>query len=197
MMRRWPKLGRRDLALWLGGAVCLALTVPAPSAAWAQPQPSVVRPNLGLDAPPDTRGRFAKSKLTIVTDDGRSLPFFVELATTANQRALGLMFRKDLAADAGMLFVWDEPGQRAMWMKNTLIGLDMLFLDAEGLVVGIAENAEPGSLRHIEAPEPCVGVLELNAGTTRLLSIDPGDRVVHPLLGGPAEGAMGAARPSR
>ncbi len=148
----------------------------APGAVQAQGQ------GAGQRAIPDDL--FPKGTVTVQTDDGRRIPFVAEIATTPRQRALGLMYRESLAADAAMLFVWEEAGDRAMWMKNTLVPLDMFFLDGEGRIIHIAHSTTPQSLEHIMAPEPTRGVLEVNAGTAKLLSIDPGDRVLHPLLGG-------------
>lgn len=111
---------------------------------------------------------------------GGTYRFAVEVAATALHRERGLMFRTELAADAGMLFVHEVEREVAMWMKNTLIPLDMLFLGADGTVVRIEENAEPLSLRTISSGVPVKGVLELPGGTARRLGIVPGDRVAHP-----------------
>ncbi|MFQ5939789.1 MAG: DUF192 domain-containing protein [Alphaproteobacteria bacterium] len=121
------------------------------------------------------------SELTIESAAGRHR-FQVELATTPEQRAWGLMFREALAPDAGMLF--DYAGERpaGMWMKNTLIPLDMLFIDGGGRIVNIVERAVPGSLEIIPSAGPVKGVLELNGGTAARLGIMPGDRVVHPMF---------------
>lgn len=141
-------------------------------------------------APPVT---FPQSRLVIETDEGRHLPFIVDLATTPEQRRRGLMFRQSLAADAGMLFVWDRPAFQTMWMKNTPLPLDMLFLDRNGTIVQIEANTTPLSTAFITSVEPVQAILEINAGTARLLAIEPGDRVLHPFLGntGGARGASG------
>ncbi|SDH29063.1 DUF192 domain-containing protein [Roseospirillum parvum] len=111
--------------------------------------------------------------------------FRVALAVTPAERARGLMHRAHLPADAGMLFDFGATGRVAMWMKNTLIGLDMLFLDAGGRVVWIKADAEPGSEAIIASPWPARAVLEVPGGTAARLSIDPGDVVRHPMFDQP------------
>ncbi|MCF8487821.1 MAG: DUF192 domain-containing protein [Rhodospirillum sp.] len=132
---------------------------------------------------PDTRGLFPQDKLVVATDDGRHVPFVVEVASDPQQRSLGLMYRKDLAADGGMLFLWSDAGERTMWMKNTYIPLDMLFIDGDGYVVKVVANTKPHDLTHISSDFPAKGVLEINAGTARLLSLGQGDRIIHAGLG--------------
>jgi len=105
--------------------------------------------------------------------------FRVEVATTPAQQTQGLMFRRGLAADAGMLFVYSPPKMASMWMKNTFIPLDMIFIDGNGRIVGIAERTIPGSLAVISSDRPVAGVLELNGGTVSRLRMAVGDRVVH------------------
>jgi uncharacterized membrane protein (UPF0127 family) len=129
--------------------------------------------------------QFATAPLTIVTAGGPR-KFTVELATTPAQMEQGLMFRHSLAPDAGMLFDYQVPSMAMMWMKNTLIPLDMLFVDAEGRIVNIHERAVPGSLETIAATAPARAVIELNGGTAARLGIRPGDRVLFPIFGPPA-----------
>ncbi|MGP9820019.1 DUF192 domain-containing protein [Salinarimonas sp. NSM] len=119
--------------------------------------------------------------LTIVTDTGEHA-FEVELAATPEERQRGLMFRRSMPADQGMLFDFERVAPVSMWMRNTYISLDMLFIDADGTVVRIAENTEPLSERTIRSGQPVLSVLELNAGTARRLGIEAGDRVEHPLF---------------
>jgi uncharacterized membrane protein (UPF0127 family) len=126
--------------------------------------------------------QFPTAPLTIVTASGPH-KFTVELATTPEQMAQGLMFRQSLAPDAGMLFDFVTPSMATMWMKNTLIPLDMLFVDAKGQTVNIHERAVPGSLETIAAAAPVRAVIELNGGTAARLGIRPGDRVVYPIFG--------------
>jgi uncharacterized membrane protein (UPF0127 family) len=129
---------------------------------------------------------FATAPLTIVTASGPH-QFSVELATTPAQMEQGLMFRQSLAPDAGMLFDYMAPSMAMMWMKNTLIPLDMLFVDAQGRIVNIHERAVPGSLATISAAAPARAVIELNGGTAARLGIRPGDRVMFPIFGNAAK----------
>jgi uncharacterized membrane protein (UPF0127 family) len=126
-------------------------------------------PAWGLEA-------FTTSELTIVTAGGPQ-KFKIELALSDAQMEQGLMFRRSLAPDAGMLFDFKRPVPVTMWMKNTLIPLDMVFLDAGGRVVDIHERAVPQSLDQISAKGPARYVVELNGGTAARLGIRPGDRV--------------------
>ena len=93
------------------------------------------------------------------------------------------MFRRSLAADAGMIFDYGVPSLAAMWMKNTLIPLDMLFVDQHGRIINIHERAVPGALEPIAAAAPARAVIELNGGTAARLGIKPGDRVIFPIFG--------------
>jgi uncharacterized membrane protein (UPF0127 family) len=125
--------------------------------------------------------QFPSAALTIVTAAGPHR-FTVELATSPAQMMQGLMFRRNLAPDAGMLFDYRTPSMASMWMKNTLIPLDMLFVDAAGRIVNIHERAVPGSLDAIAAAAPVRAVIELNGGTAARLGIRPRDRVVYPIF---------------
>ncbi len=125
---------------------------------------------------------FATSSLSLVTAKGR-FRFTVEMALDDAQRALGLQFRQSLAAHAGMLFDYGRPQPVSMWMKNTLVPLDMLFIGADGRVVNIAAGTIPESLIPIPSTGPVRAVLEVNAGTAARLGIEPGDRVIHPIFG--------------
>ncbi|MCC7016534.1 MAG: DUF192 domain-containing protein [Rhodospirillales bacterium] len=125
--------------------------------------------------------RFERSALTVATARGEHR-FRVELALEPAQRERGLQHRPFLAEDAGMLFVFDRPGAVDMWMLNTLIPLDMMFIAADGRIVNIAERTRPKSLDIISSAGPVLAVLEVLGGTSARLGIRPGDRVVHPLL---------------
>jgi uncharacterized protein len=125
---------------------------------------------------------FETSSLTIVGAHGRHR-FTVELAETPEQMQQGLMFRPSLAPDAGMLFDFKQPTVATMWMRNTLIPLDMLFVDANGMIVNIRARAVPESDAIIPAAAPVRAVIELNGGTAARLGIMPGDRVLHPIFG--------------
>ena len=125
---------------------------------------------------------FSKSKLVIETARGK-FPFDIELALTPPQMEQGLMFRRSLAADAGMLFDYGDPQPIAMWMKNTLIPLDMIFIGKDGKVVDFRERAVPMSLDTIEPKVPARAVLEVNAGTVNRLGLRVGDAVHHAFFG--------------
>jgi len=125
---------------------------------------------------------FETSSLTIAGAHGRHR-FTVELAETPAQLQQGLMFRPSLAPDAGMLFDFKAPTVATMWMRNTLIPLDMLFVDANGTIVNIQARTVPGSDAVISAGAPVRAVIELNGGTAARLGIAPGDRVLHPIFG--------------
>lgn len=126
---------------------------------------------------------FKRDRLTIETTKGERHEFNVELALTPTQHAQGLMYREHLAADSGMLFVYNGEQQRSMWMKNTLVPLDMLFISQKGIVLGAAERTVPLSLSVISSGKPAMAVLELNAGTAARLGITPGSRVLHSAFG--------------
>jgi uncharacterized membrane protein (UPF0127 family) len=119
--------------------------------------------------------------LTIQTAAGPQ-HFQVEVARNDADRAQGLMYRRSLAPDRGMLFDFARLEPVSMWMKNTYISLDMLFIRPDGTIARVAENTEPLSTRVIESGEPILGVLEVAAGTARRLGIKRGDRVDHPLF---------------
>ncbi|MDK1492292.1 DUF192 domain-containing protein [Sinorhizobium sp. 7-81] len=119
---------------------------------------------------------FARDKLRLLTGAGpRDLT--VELAVDPAQREQGMMYRRQMAPDHGMLFDFGETRRVMMWMKNTYLPLDMLFVARDGTVRTIHENAVPLSEAIIDSGEPVAFVLELNAGTVRRLGIKPGDRL--------------------
>ncbi|KIL97023.1 exported protein [Paramagnetospirillum magnetotacticum MS-1] len=125
---------------------------------------------------------FGASRLDVVTEGGAHHAFNVEMAVTSEQLSQGLMFRRDLPAGTGMLFDFGSPRQVSMWMKNTLIPLDMLFMDRTGRVIHLEQYTVPGSLEPRGPSEPVLGVLEIPAGTVRRLGLKTGDRVVHPMF---------------
>jgi len=122
---------------------------------------------------------FERDVLAIETEDGSRHRFEVELALTGEQHAQGLMYRRDLADDAGMLFLYGREWPVSMWMRNTFIPLDMLFIAGDGRIVRIVERTVPQSLETISSGRPVSGVLEVNGGTVARLGIQPGDRVLH------------------
>ncbi len=126
---------------------------------------------------------FATSQLTIETRRG-AFAFEVELAITPAERQQGLMYRKTLAADRGMLFDFGKASPVSMWMRNTYLSLDMVFIRDSGEVARIAAATEPMSETIIPSGEPVRAVLELPAGTSQRLDLQPGDRIRHPIFGG-------------
>jgi len=170
-VRLMTTIGRRVL----GGAAVVLVSVAlaaAPAQAWqARPKSAAVAatPSSKLDT------------VEILTSRGR-VRFTVELAVTKAEQARGLMFRKSLAPDRGMLFPYDPPQRAAFWMKNTLIPLDIVYIAPDGRVLSIARNAVP----HDETPLPSGGiirgVLEIPGGRAAQLGILPGDRVFNKIF---------------
>jgi uncharacterized protein len=124
------------------------------------------------------------SPLTINSASGPHR-FNVELADTPEKRSVGLMHRSAMAADSGMLFDFKVDGQVTMWMRNTRIPLDMLFITRDGRIANIAERTVPFSETTIPSKGPVRAVLELNGGTAARLKIKAGDRVDHPMFAKP------------
>ena len=124
---------------------------------------------------------FPQSSLAIEAS-GKRHEFGVWIADTTPRRAQGLMFVKSLAPMRGMLFVYPEPRVVSMWMKNTLIPLDMLFVAGDGRIIRIAQRTRPHSLEQITSMGPVVAVIELAGGESARLGIETGARVLHPAL---------------
>jgi uncharacterized membrane protein (UPF0127 family) len=139
---------------------------------------------LALGLAPTQRGARAANfeSLEIVTASG-VVPFSVEVMRSDEELQKGLMFRKELPEGRGMLFDFRPERPVSMWMKNTLIPLDMIFIQGDGRIIRIAENTEVESEKIIPSGGPVRGVLEVIAGTAKKLGIKPGDRVAHPLFG--------------
>lgn len=114
--------------------------------------------------------------------DWGSVRLRVEVADDAEERAQGLMFVEQMPPGAGMLFVYETERPTAFWMKNTLIPLDMIFADAQGVVVSVHENAVPGDLTAIESGAPVQFVLEINGGMASRLGIAEGSEMQHPAI---------------
>lgn len=108
--------------------------------------------------------------------------FKAEVATTWPQQQQGLMYRRHMAADAGMLFDFHKSMQMSFWMKNTYLPLDMVFIARNGTVINVAENTEPMSERTIPSAGPAYAVLEVNAGTAKRIGLKKGDKVTHPMF---------------
>jgi uncharacterized protein len=126
---------------------------------------------------------FPKAEVTIRTAEGKDFPFTVELALDDEQRSRGLMFRKQMDPDHGMLFDFGTTRRVSMWMENTILSLDMLFITSDGTISHIRENAVPYSRDVIDSRGPVNYVLELNAGRTRSLGIKVGDKLIGEPLG--------------
>jgi uncharacterized membrane protein (UPF0127 family) len=125
----------------------------------------------------DLETDFSKSVLIISANENACYRFDVYLALSRAQQMQGLMFVRDMPETTGMLFAYNQARHLSMWMKNTYISLDILFIRADGTVSSIARNTEPHSLESVGAIEPLNFVLELNAGVTEKLSIEPGSTV--------------------
>jgi hypothetical protein len=150
----------------------LLLFTALPSLARAQDaEPTAAQPEL------------PKEKLVIVTRDGLRHAFNVEMATTSQQQRVGEMFRTRVPPDGGMLFDWGVPRPSPMWMQNTLVPLDMLFINPDGTIRHIAENTVPESLAAIDSGGPVRAALEVAAGTAARLNIRVGDKVVQRIFG--------------
>ena len=165
---RRPELPARPRARGtLAGLACAWLALSAPGHA-------------GAEAVAQLEGRFARSSLLIESAEAATCYHFATyLARSDTQRSRGLMFVRSLPRFTAMLF-WFPAGQSpAMWMRNTYIPLDMLFIDDAGRVVHVAADAEPHSLRTIASPEPSRYVLEINGGLAEALGVRAGDRVLH------------------
>ena len=119
--------------------------------------------------------------LQIVTATGTH-DFQVEIARDEASRARGLMDRRFMPADHGMLFEFEREAPEAFWMKDTYIPLDMIFISRAGVVTNIVANAEPLSERAIPSGPPCMAVLELNGGAAARIGLKVGDRVRHPFF---------------
>lgn len=163
-----PAIGRRALlviaALGLGG-------IGQASQAQTTTEPTGPQPQLPTE------------ELVIVGAGGTRHVFHVEVVRTPEQQTTGLMFRKSVAPDGGMLFPWGRPIESKMWMENTLVPLDMVFIKADGTIGRIAEDTVPGSLAIVASDGPVIATLELKGGITSKLGILVGDHVQSEALG--------------
>ena len=119
----------------------------------------------------------AEPKVTITTKDGRNVSFVVEIADTPSKREMGLQYRRDLAAERGMIFLFPAQSQQSFWMKNTPLPLDMIFINRERKIVGIVEQTVPFSLDPRSVTAPSQFVLEINGGLAKRHGIKAGDAV--------------------
>ncbi|OUM97047.1 MAG: hypothetical protein BAA04_06560 [Firmicutes bacterium ZCTH02-B6] len=168
MRKRWRRPQRRSSVA--AATMVLALLIAGAAAVQGQDIPV----NTGLP-----------ERVIVIERDGVEIArFTVELALTPTEQAIGLMGRTELASDRGMLFIWPTADRVAMWMKNTLIPLDFLFIRPDGTIASIVHNVQPcppqGFCPAYAAPEPVNMVLEVGGGRSRELGIEPGDRLVLP-----------------
>ena len=162
-----PLLRRLVLASLLAAPI---LTLPpVMPAAQAQEQG---KPQTGL----------SRDTLVVETASGAQHRFEVELALTLRQQAQGLMFREQMADDHGMLFLYEQEQPLSFWMMNTLIPLDIIFIDANGEVINI-QHGKPRNVTPLPSSRPGLAVLEINGGLAAKLGIRPGDRLLHPAFG--------------
>ena len=124
---------------------------------------------------------FKKSTIEIKTNKG-DYTFLVELALSPSQKSYGLMYRQSMPENHGMLFIYDKPQVATMWMKNTYIPLDMVFIKSDGIIENIIQRTTPHSLDVLSATNKVRSVLELNAGTISKLGIKAGDEVIHDIF---------------
>jgi uncharacterized membrane protein (UPF0127 family) len=129
-----------------------------------------------LTAPASVAAELPRDTLLVETASSQ-YRFEVEIADDAAERAEGLMYRRSLADNAGMLFLYPSPQPVEFWMKNTLLSLDIVFVRADGTIARIAADTTPFSEDLIPPGEPVLAVLEVKAGTMRELGIAPGDRL--------------------
>lgn len=160
--RRWFRRGSKDAP---GRRVVFALVMLCVGMA-------AIPSSLFVEAGP------RREPLAIMTASG-SHAFWVEVARTGPVQERGLMFRTSIPSDHGMLFVFRQEGPIRMWMKNTYLPLNMIFVSKQGKVIGIHENAEPLSEKVISSGEAAFSVLEVNGGTAARTGLRRGDVVRH------------------
>ncbi|MCQ8279586.1 DUF192 domain-containing protein [Acetobacteraceae bacterium KSS8] len=126
-----------------------------------------------------------KQALTIIGANGVRHAFTVEIAATPREQEIGLMFRTSIPADTGMLFVWPQPQEQQMWMKNCPVPEDMVFIGPDNRILHIAENTVPYSMANVDSGGIAKATLELQGGLTAKLGIGVGDLVTNDTLGAP------------
>ncbi len=132
----------------------------------------------------DDAPNFKHAALSIQRGDGGYVSYKVEVASTVEEQMYGLMYRHELAPDAGMIFIYNADQPISMWMKNTYIPLDMLFVRADGKVVKIITHARPLDLTPLSSGEPIRAVIELNAGDAEKNDLKIGDKVLFSAFSG-------------
>jgi uncharacterized membrane protein (UPF0127 family) len=134
---------------------------------------------LGQSAPPEPLSAFPQSLLAIRTSAGKVVNFKIWEADTPKREEQGMMFIREMDEHTGMLFMFPENKPVSMWMKNTYVSLDLLFMNAQGKIDYIAEKATPRSETIIGPPTPEFAVLELKGGACERFGIKVGDKVLH------------------
>ena len=165
-----PNPSRPDLLRRFGLALAAAMALTVSAVVLAQ------------SGPPEDLAAFPRGKLEISDGKKVKLTFDVWLADSPSRQQQGLMFVRALPDLRGMLFVHESPKPISMWMKNTYIPLDMVFIDAHGRIQQIVEQTTPHSLDTIRSNEPALAVLEIAGGEARRLGLHPGQHVAHPAL---------------
>src|SRR3990167_3844525 len=171
---------RAALAVALALCAYACAAEPAPAAKQVAQAPVAAAP---AKPPADVPAPAGFEALEVVTPQGRTR-FLVEIADDEPERNRGLMYRKVVAPDRGMLFDFHTPREVAFWMKNTLIPLDIIYIQADGTVLSIARNTTPLSEAPIPSGGPILGVLELAGGRAAEIGLLPGDKVVHRIFKG-------------
>ncbi|PIE12332.1 MAG: hypothetical protein CSA70_09995 [Rhodobacterales bacterium] len=156
----YPAVVKRMFPNWIAGVFCLLL--------WVLPG----------------HAESCRTNTVTLRGDWGQARFNVEVVDTIETRARGLMFRETLPMSAGMLFVYQRPQKVAFWMKNTLIPLDMIFVDPRGVVQRVHHNAVPGDMTEIPGGRNIMVVLEINGGLARRLGISEGSEMRHPAFDG-------------
>jgi uncharacterized membrane protein (UPF0127 family) len=144
-----------------------------------------------MSSPGSAHASACRRDLVEIVTETRTVAFRVEIADTPATQARGLMFRTDLPRDAGMLFLFPAAEERAFWMRNTPLPLDMLFAGPDGRICGIVANAAPFTDDRRWSGCPALAVLEINGGLADALGIAPGAALRHPAFGPDAAAPCG------
>ena len=174
-----PKPPPRRTGRWVVVAFVLALAGTVGASLFTNLGRQYAAEPAGADCPKASDPKFEPLR---IETGGKTVCFLVEVMRTDADRSRGLMFRQSMPPDYGMLFDFERDQPVSMWMKNTFISLDMLFVFSDGRIHRIEARTEPESERVIPAGVPVRAVLELNANTAQRLGIKPGDRLRHPMF---------------
>jgi len=143
----------------------------------------ICTPAFAQDVDPENLLDFGATEPLVIESQSGEHTFQVEVADTLPLQRQGLMYRETLDPDSGMLFEYDGPLVASIWMKNTPLPLDILFVRANGRILKIEHNAQPYKLRSVSSEAPVTAVIELNGGRAEDLGILPGDVVRHEFFG--------------